>query len=219
MVASALTVHGIEIPWSAQTLEGFRAWVESLDEQGPRVSFARGKLHVEMSPQSHDTHEPLVSAINVRLTELARELDLGRYFLPPSWFTHELTELSTEPDGFFVLWSSLEAGALRVNPQRPVEALGRPDMALEVVSTSSQRKDLVEHVTNYADAGIREYWIVDARDQMVVFRILALGSEGTYADVVADADGWTRSPLWQRAFRVQRLPPRAGFHDFVLEVR
>ena len=88
MVAPALTVEGIEIPWSAQTLEGFRAWVETLDERGPRVSFARGKLHVEMSPQSYDTHEPLVHAINVRLSTLARDLDLGRYFLPPSWFTH-----------------------------------------------------------------------------------------------------------------------------------
>ncbi len=219
MAAPALTVQGIEIPWSAQTLQGFRAWVETLDERGPKVSFARGKLHVEMSPQSYDTHEPLVQAINVRLSELARELDIGRYFLPPSWFTHELSELSTEPDGFFVLWTSLEAGALRVNPQRPVEALGRPDMALEVVSTSSQRKDLVELVADYAAAGVREYWIADARGDRLVFRILVLGADGVYIEAEADSEGWMASRLWQRAFRVRQLPPRAGFHDFVLDVR
>jgi Uma2 family endonuclease len=218
MVAPALTVHGIEIPWSAQTLDGFRTWVATLDEHGPRVSFARGKLHVEMSPQSYDTHEPLVQAINVRLSELARALDVGRYFLPPSWFTHEPTELSTEPDGFFARWSSLEGGDLRVNPERSVEALGRPDMALEVVSASSQRKDLVEHVTDYAMAGISEYWIADARHDEISFRILVLGADGTYVDSTPDADGWARSPIWQRSFRIRRLPPRAGFHDFTLEM-
>ena len=214
-----MVFHRLEIPWSARTLEGFRAWVETLGEHGPRVSFARGKVHVEMSPQSYDTHEPLVQAINVRLSGLARELDLGRYFLPPSWFTHEATELSTEPDGFFARWSSLEAGDLRINPQRAIEALGRPDMALEVVSATSHRKDLVEHVTAYAQAGIAEYWIADAREDVVVFRILMLGPDASYADAAPDAEGWIVSPLWQRAFRVRRLPPRAGLQDFVLDVR
>jgi Uma2 family endonuclease len=218
MVAPALTVHGIEIPWSAQTLEGFRAWVATLDEHGPRVSFARGKVHVEMSSQSYETHEPSVQAINVRLSTLARELDLGRYFLPPSWFTHKTSELSTEPDGFFAGWQSLEAGELRINPDRQFEALGRPDMALEVVSPSSRRKDLVEHVTDYAAAGIREYWIADACSDVLVFRILVL-DRGTYIEAVPDADGWIRSPLWQREFRVTRLPARAGFSDFTLETR
>lgn len=212
-MVAALTVCGIEVPWDARTLEGFRAWVATLDERGPRVSFARGKLHVEMS-----THEPLVQAINVRLQLLARELDLGRYFLPPSWFTHEPTELSTEPDGFFARWSSLEAGELRVNPKRRVETLGRPDMTLEVVSDSSQRKDLTEHVADYAAAGIAEYWIADARRDAIAFRILVLAG-GAYVDSEVDADGWTWSPLWQRGFRVRSLPERAGFRDFSLDVQ
>jgi len=219
MVARALNVCGIEIPWTAQTLDGFRSWVETLGERGPRVSFARGNLHVEMSPQSYDTHEPLVQAINIRLSTLARELDLGRYFLPPSWFTHEATELSTEPDGFFVSWASLEAGALRINPDRAVEALGIPDMALEVVSESSRRKDLVEHVADYAAAGIREYWLADACGDEIAFRILVLGADCGYVDSVPAADGWTRSPLWQRELRVRRLPARAGFPDFALDIR
>ena len=218
MVVSALTVHGIEVPWSAQTLEGFRAWVETLDEHGPRVSFARGKVHVEMSPQSYDTHEPLMMEINSRLRGLARDLDLGRYFAPPSWFTYEPAQLSTEPDGFFALWGTLEADAFRINPKRTVEALGRPDMALEVVSPTSHRKDLIEHVADYAEAGIREYWIADAREDAIVFRILTL-ENGTYRDVQPDRDGWIASPLFTRSFRVRRLPPRAGFCDFVLDVR
>jgi hypothetical protein len=93
-------------------------------------------MHVEVSPQSYDTHEPLVGAVNATLRALASELDVGRYFLPPSWFTHEATLLSTEPEGFLALWESLEGGHLRINPDRRTEMLGRPDMVLEVVSNT-----------------------------------------------------------------------------------
>lgn len=218
MVASALNVFGLEIPWDAHTLDGFRRWVATLDEHGPRVSFARGNVHVEMSPQSCATHEALVAAINEALRRLSRELDSGRYFTPPSWFTHEATGLSTEPDGFFARWSTLEGGQLHVNPDRDIEMLGHPDMVLEVVSKTSERKDVVEHVEDYAAAGVSEYWIADARGEQLVFRILALGVTGTYADCAADGDGWTWSPLWQRRFRIRRLPARAGLADFELEI-
>lgn len=219
MVARAFTVCGIEIPWETQTLEGFRNWVASLDEGGPRVSFARGRMHVDMSPQSYDTHEPLVRAINVALCALASELDIGRYFLPPSWFTHEATGLSTEPDGYLALWSTLESKDLAINPERRTEMVGRPDMVLEVVSDTSHRKDLIEHVMDYALAGVREYWIADARADHLAFRILALDGSGEYADVTPDAEGWLESSLWQRSFRLGQLPERAGLRDFVLEIR
>jgi Uma2 family endonuclease len=91
-------------------------------------------------------------------------------------------------------------------------------MVLEVVSDSSRRKDLVEHVTDYALAGIREYWIADARTDDLVFRILQLSSNGVYVDVSPDADGWLRSPLWGRGFKVRRLAKRAGIHDFILDI-
>lgn len=218
MAASALTVCGIEIPWETRTLEGFRTWVATLDEHGPRVSFARGIVHVEMAAQSFDTHEPLVFAINIALANLARELGVGRYFLPPSWFTHEAAQLSTEPDGFFATWATLEKRDLYINPEREIEMLGRPDMVLEVVSKTSQRKDLVDHVKNYAAAGVREYWIADARGKQLTLRILVLGADGAYAGVSADDDGWLASPLWQRRFRVRRQEDRAGLPEFVLDI-
>ena len=219
MATPALTVHGIEIPWESQTLDGFRTWVATFDERGPRVSFARGRVHVDMGPQSYDTHEPLVGALNAALRTLARELDLGRYFLPPSWFTHEATGLSTEPDGFLALWSSLEGKGLEINPDRRTEMVGHPDMVLEVVSDTSRRKDLVEHVTDYALAGVREYWIADARQECVVFRILRLEADAAYAEISPDGEGWISSPVWQRSFRVRRLPERAGLSDFALDIR
>ena len=38
---------------------------------------------------------------------------------------------------------------------------GAPDLAIEVISPSSRRYDLVEKRINYARFGVREYWVVD----------------------------------------------------------
>lgn len=46
------------------------------------------------------------------------------------------------------------------------------DIAVEIVSTDDPNRDLVTKRDEYARAGIREYWIVDPRDQTI--RLLAL---------------------------------------------
>jgi Uma2 family endonuclease len=214
--AAVIAFDGFEVPVSAARLDGFRAWVSTLDEQGPRVSFCAGRVFVEMSPQSYRSHGPLVTAINRTLGSMTTDRDLGMYCTPPSWLTHEATGLSTEPDGFLVLWSSFESGQARLNPERETEMLGRPDLVLEVVSRSSERKDLIEHVRGYASAGVPEYWIADARADLV-FRILVL-EQGVYRDQVA-SDGWLASPLLGGWFRLLGLTNRAGLPDFRLEVR
>ncbi len=214
----SLTVYGLEIPTDVHSLDGFRAWVARLgEERGVRATFASGEVFVDVSPQSYRTHEPLVEAINRVLLNLAGESGLGHYYLPPSWIT-AADSISTEPDGFLVLWERLRCGAVRVNPENEAELLGRPDMTLEVVSRSSTRKDLEVLVRDYARAGVREYWIADARADELVFRVL-VSREGRYVPQAADEEGWTVSPIWHREFRLRRVANPAGLPDFLLDVR
>ncbi len=215
MSAGLIAFDGFEVPVSATSLHGFRAWASSLEQGGPRVSFWAGRVFVEMSPQSYRSHGPVVAAINRTLGNLTAQRDLGMFFTPPSWFTHEPSGLSTEPDGFLVCWRSFAGHEALVNPARETEMLGRPDLALEVVSKSSERKDLVDNVRAYAAAGVSEYWIADARGELV-FRILTLEG-GAYVDQVAE-DGWLESPLLGQRFRLIGFTNRAGLPDFRLEV-
>lgn len=213
-----LTIGGLEIPKTVDTLEGFRRWVGRLGDEAPRVHYSRGKVHIEMTPQSYDHHEPLADEINGVLRELAKALDLGKYYMPPSWVTCAAGDLSTEPDGFLAFWETLRSGALRVNPARRSELLGRPDMALEVVSKTTAKKDLEDLVRDYAGAGVAEYWIADARRSPLVFRILALRGD-SYVDVRPDGDGFLASAVWGRSFRLVPFTNKAGLPDFRLEVR
>ena len=47
---------------------------------------------------------------------------------------------------------------------------GAPDFVVEVLSPSTRKKDMTKKLTKYAEAGVREYWIVDPqRGQIIVY--------------------------------------------------
>lgn len=218
--ARPLNVLGIEVPAGVHTLAGFRDWVASLPDSGPRprATFCSGGVYVEMSPQDYESHAPVVMEVNRVLATLAVDSELGMYYGAPSWFTHAKAGVSTEPDGMLVRFESFRVGRARVNPRRKSELLGAPNMALEVVSTSNPKKDLVDLVRDYARAGVSEYWIVDARGDEVELQLLVL-RRGRLEPAAPDRHGWVRSPTFRRRFRLRRVMNAAGMPDFRLDVR
>lgn len=44
---------------------------------------------------------------------------------------------------------------------------GSPDMVIEIVSSSTARKDKLEKFNQYEHAGVREYWIVEPQEKIV----------------------------------------------------
>ncbi|MCC8028691.1 MAG: Uma2 family endonuclease [Lachnospiraceae bacterium] len=45
---------------------------------------------------------------------------------------------------------------------------GAPDFLIEVLSPSTRRKDMILKLQKYADAGVREYWMVDLKRKVVL---------------------------------------------------
>lgn len=90
--------------------------------------------------------------------------------------TNEDAGLSCEPDLTFVAWDSLETRRVRlverVTGDDYVELVGSPDLVVEIVSDSSVRKDTRLLRDAYARAGVREYWLIDARGENIAFQIL-----------------------------------------------
>ncbi|HKE19104.1 MAG TPA: Uma2 family endonuclease [Kofleriaceae bacterium] len=217
-----LTVDGFSVPTEIDRLDAFRAWVRELDEDAPRVHFSRGRVWIQVSTQDYFSHLRLVADLSKRLGLLAEELDIGEYWPDGGWLTNEEVGLSTEPDGFLVLWRTTDSGASRFleRPRRgPVELVGRADMVLEVVSDSSVNKDTVQLVADYASAGFAEYWLVDGRRAPLSFRLLVLQPGGLYTDAQADEEGFVASPVWGRRFRIDAGVNRAGRPCYTLVVR
>jgi len=88
---------------------------------------------------------------------------------------------------------------------------------LEVVSEGSVRKDTEQLRRDYWEAGIREYWLVDARKEPLVFDILRYTPKGYR--VTPNKDGWIKSAVFGKSFRLIRRTNALGHPRYTLEVR
>lgn len=98
-----------------------------------------------------------------------------------------------------------------------VEHEGTPDMVLEVVSDSSVEKDNELLMDLYWKAGIREYWLVDARGERIEFQILRHTARGYVA--TRASGGWRKSAVFGKSFRLTRQLDDLGHPDFTLDVK
>jgi Uma2 family endonuclease len=98
-----------------------------------------------------------------------------------------------------------------------VELEGAHDMVLEVVSTSSVVKEYKRLRELYWRAGIREYWIVDARSEDPSFDILRHTANG-YAATRKQGD-WVKSAVFGKVFRLTRKVDEQGNPEYELAVK
>jgi Uma2 family endonuclease len=95
------------------------------------------------------------------------------------------------------------------------EIEGPPNLVVEVVSDSSVAKDTKRLPKAYFDAGVPEYWLVDARRENLVFRIHRRGPSGFVARR-PDREGYQRSSALGRRFRLDRRRDSRGHWQYDL---
>ena len=221
MIHFVLYTDRVEIPSWVVDLESFRRWSDddAFPEAG-RVFFFKGDVWVDMSKEQLFFHNDVKAEINMVLRALVKGEHLGRYFADGAYLSNLAADVSNQPDGMFVAKASLQQGLVRVVEGRGrghVELEGKPDMVLEVVSDGSVEKDTVVLRQAYAEAGIREYWLVDARNGSLRFDILRLADRGYVA--VRKRAGWLRSEVFDRWFRLTEQLGDDGFPSFTLDVQ
>jgi Uma2 family endonuclease len=69
----------------------------------------------------------------------------------------------------------------------------------------------------YWRAGIAEYWLIDPRGDELSFDIFRRGAMKYVA--TRKQDGWIRSAVFAKAFRLTRRPGRGGISEYALAVR
>lgn len=208
-------------PWVVD-LETFRKWTRSAEfpEDG-RIDWIGGELEVDVSPEEGNTHGTLKSAIVADLIALVDRTDLGAVYTDSMRFTSPMADLSVEPDVTVVLFDSLRAGKVKLIPRASdddeyIEIEGPADVVVECVSDSSVTKDRKKLFAAYYAAGVREYWIVDARGEKPTLEIHGLGKKG-YVLRRARPGGWISSTVLGRSFRLLRRHPIQGVVRYRLE--
>jgi Uma2 family endonuclease len=207
-------------PWVVD-LDSFRRWARSDDypEHGG-FSFFNGELWVDLGMEQLFSHNRVKTRYNSVLDTLTASEDLGYYFSDNVLLSHPDAGLSTEPDGTFISYSSLSNGRVRLMKgadEGYVELMGSPDMVLEVVSSTSVRKDTEMLRDLYWRAGISEYWLVDARQSPLRFDILRSTARRYVA--TRRQGGWLKSAVFGRSFQLTQQTDRLGHPQYHLAMQ
>ena len=211
----------ITIPVWVTDIDAFRRWFDS--EELPekfRAWFLDGEVWVDMSKEQVFTHVDVKGAIFAVLWVLAHAARTGRVYQDGLLLTHRAAGLSGNPDAVYVSHAAVADGRVKQIPGAEVgfvELEGTPDMVLEVVSDSSEKKDNQVLREAYWEAGIPEYWLVDARGEEVEFDLLLHGPKGYKA--ARKVGGWVKSTVFGKSFKLNRDTDPNGNPEFTLEVK
>jgi Uma2 family endonuclease len=211
----------VSVPGWVVDLDSFRRWTDDDDfPQTGRIWWLRGEVWVDMSKEQIFSHILVKTKMTTVLGALAETEQLGLFLADGLLLSNYEADISGNPDATFISTAGMEAGAVRLIEGKKggyVELQGSPDMVLEVVSDSSKHKDQVVLRQAYWEAGVREYWLVNALTDPLRFDILRHTPRG---DVAArKQDGWVRSAVFGKSFRLVQRASAFKHPDYLLEVR
>lgn len=149
------------------------------------VEFSHGRI--EVLPMPSDRHQSIVFFLSTLLGAFARKIG-GKVLFAPLRLRLWPNKIR-EPDLLFL--------ASATDPRRQNAYWTGADLVIEVVSPDDPQRDLVTKRSEYAQAGIPEYWIVDPQAETItvlrldgaayvehgVFRRGEIATSAHYADL------------------------------------
>lgn len=158
-----------EYAWEVATLypeQGYwseEAYLQLTDGTNKPIEFTDGRL--EFLPMPTELHQALVGFLYHALLNFVTQGDLGIVPFPPLRVRVRPGRIR-EPDVLFLRKQNFHLRSNRL--------WNGADFVMEVVSPDpkDRQRDYAEKLADYAEAGIAEYWIVDAERRLVtVFRL------------------------------------------------
>jgi Uma2 family endonuclease len=215
---SIVFAEHLTFPENVNDLATFRQWVTSEDfPENARVSYLNGKIWVDL-PMERAAHNLCKNAINITIANLVDSEVSGLYFSDGMLLSNPKVGLSTQPDFMFIANKTLSGDKVTLlHGGESIEVIGSPDMTLEVISPTSVEKDTVDLLRLYWAAGVHEYWLVDSREKSFSFEILRRTS--TKFVPTRKQDGWVKSRVFKKEFRLTKQTTRLGISKFTLEAR
>ena len=213
----------IRIPEGMTSLSRFLDWIDTteLPEKLP-IRFHKGEVWVDLMEEMF-SHSRIKTALGITLGALIENGDLGMYVPDGMLFANAVAELATTPDAMFMSNAALKEKRVYLTAGKKrgavaTRVVGSPDLAVEIVSPSSEDVDTAWLMSAYHDAGVTEYWVIDARDEdNIRFDIYKRGKKEYVAG--RKQDGWVRSVVLGKSFRLLRTEGKGGYVRFALEVR
>jgi Uma2 family endonuclease len=133
-------------------------------------------------------HQDIIAFLATLIREFSALLHLGEIIIAPFEVKLWPDGPSREPDLLFI------SEANRANrTEKRYE--GAPDLVVEVVSADSVRRDRVDKFQEYEQAGVQEYWIIDARPNRQQADFYERDDTGLFVPAELDQNGIFRSAV------------------------
>jgi Uma2 family endonuclease len=148
------------------------------------AEWVNGEVIVHMPP--FDEHQLVLNFLNHLISLYVDLLDLGKVFIAPFEMLLRTENAARQPDIFVVLGENQS----RLSHERMD---GPADLAVEIISRDSVRRDRHDKFQEYRRAGVREYWIIDPRPGRRRADFYRLDDAGDYELFATDEDDHVES--------------------------
>ncbi len=160
----------------------FEQYIEWLDED-TRAEWVNGRIEIMASPASL-YHQDIGGFLYSILRPYLESKDLGCVVLAPYVMRMAAIARGREPDLIFV-----RKDRLHLLTRHYLD--GPADLAIEIVSPESRKRDRKVKFAEYQIAGIGEYWLIDPDSRTADF--YQLDEDGTYEAAALDEEGFYHS--------------------------
>lgn len=194
-------------PRRPMSYEAYLAWAD----EDVHAEWVNGEVIVQMPPS--DAHQTLLNFLNRLLAEYVEFEELGVVLIAPFEMRLPAQKTARQPDILVIITDNLgRLGRERLE--------GPADLVVEIVSPDSVHRDRQEKYREYQDAGVREYWVIDARSGRERADFYRLDAEGQYELYATEDEEWVESqvlpgfqlrPAW--LWPGGRPPVRAAFFE------
>lgn len=136
-----------------------------------QVELLRGKLF-KMSPAPREIHQRVLNEINFELMSFFRNKTCRVY---PAPFDVRIPAKGAKGMTDNQIYTIVQPDLCVVCDLEKIDGrgcVGAPDLVVEILSPSNSRKDLKDKYEIYQEAGVPEYWIVDADDKAIYRYVL-----------------------------------------------
>lgn len=196
------------LPVGKVTFEEFIEWCD----EDIRAEWVDGRIELMPSPVSIG-HQDVLGFLAKTLGGFIELRGLGQTTFAPYKMKLASINRGREPDFIFV-----KQARAHLVTRNYLD--GPADLAIEIASPESKKRDRKVKFEEYAQAGIPEYWLIDPDKQTAEFYLL--NTDGHYQPAPLDADGcyhstvvsgfWLRvNWLWQK--------PLPNFLDVLRELK
>jgi Uma2 family endonuclease len=158
---------------------GYEEYLKTADDS-KIMEWIDGEVIIYMPPTRE--HQNLVLFLSELLNSFIQFFNLGTVIVVPFEVKLWSTGPAREPDIIFVANENFS----KLTPER---FEGGPDLLIEIVSPGSVTEDRVHKFTQYEQARVREYWIVDPRPHQQQVDFYILGEDNLYYPAPPEDDG------------------------------